>query len=139
MSAHIDETYIENAIGASVQTALATGTALTQAINVASSIVDSALIRAGYAVPASSPPDLVKAATLGQVLPLLYAGRAGLRIPANLEPLIGFADLIGTGAMPVPGLSPNAAHSVGGVKFSSSDSTDSDGLPQVYKDLREVY
>ena len=143
MSTHITTTYVNNAIGSSELTALmtseGTSTALTQLIQAASSIVDSALSNSGYTPPTSSAPDMVKAATLGALLPLLYS-RKQIAIPEGYQVYLDSYSMIRDGRFPVPGLTPNSRDAVGGVSFSDSDSSVSDGgRPKVYDKLRENY
>jgi len=140
MSAHIDNTYVENAIGAAAWDAMCSSSAAvkTQLIASASSVVDAVLINAGYSPPTASAPDLVKTATLGALLPQVY-GRRGLQVPDHLLVNVNVFEAIRRGDLPIPNLAPSTSEGTGGSKFSDSSSTTTDGRPRVFKDMRRVF
>ena len=147
MSYHVSYTEVDYAIGEAAAEALidATDLIMDQLIQQASALVDSALNNAGYTPPGTSKGSesaaghLVKMATIGALLPLLY-GRKGLRPPEELYSLYGGTlNNIADGTVPVPDLAPSAKGGVGGVKFSDSSSTSTTGRPRVFGDLRDDY
>lgn len=145
MSTHIDKAYVENALGkrftaaaADTTTGATSSTVLTQLIQSASALVDSALRNAGYTPPTSTAPDFVKTATLGALIPLVYS-RDQIPIPEGYQVYVDAYNVIRTGEMPVPGLTPNARDAVGGVKFAEASTGVSGSRPRVYSKLRDYY
>lgn len=143
MAAYIDETYVENAIGADEQTAMATGSALTQLISAASATVAAVFFKAGHT--SITATDFVKVCTMGALLPMLYS-RKGIAIPddfkmAYVGPLEFLIDSVGKGNIPDPGQTVTARDAIGGSKFTISDpdSTDTDARPNVFNGLRSVF
>lgn len=140
-SQHIDLSYVDTALNKATSrdlidatTGVTSHSVATQLIKAASARVDGALEAAGYPIPGSSPPALVKDATLGQYLVRAY-GRKGLTLPDRWHEHVHLVDAIAEGETTVPGLTPDSEKAVGRVWFS--DSSDTNGKPRVYdKKLR---
>jgi hypothetical protein len=132
MSAHITQAYWRHAVTTAVADGLASGSALTQYIAMASALVDTALVNAGYEVPTSAN-DTVKLATLGAMLPLIYGGRAGIQVPEGLATqAVGLWKAMATGEVQIPGMTPTARDAVGGVKFTDSSTSSTSSRPVVF-------
>lgn len=142
MVAYIDNQYVENAIGSAEYNACTASTASvqTQLIASASSLVASVLENAGYSssLTNASAPDIVKSATLGALLPMLY-GRKGISVPEQFFIHMNALNGIRTGDLPITGMTPTARDAVGGVKFTDSSSTSTTGKPRIFGGLRKVY
>ena len=137
-TAYVGATYVANAIGSDEQLAMATGTALTQLILSASSLVDAALSNGGYATPVGGTvPEVVKLATMGALVPLLYA-RRGTPVPEQYIVHMRVLNDIAKGNIPIPELTPTAQDGVGGVVFTESSSSVTGSVVQVYGGLRGV-
>ena len=100
----------------------------------------AALENAGYTtdITSSTAPELVKSATLGALLPQLYA-REGIKVPDQFAIHMNIFDRIYQGIMPIPELTPTARDAVGGVKFTDSSTTSTSGRPPVFRGLKDVY
>lgn len=143
MAAFIDATFIENAIGSAEYDAMTESTASigTQLISQASALVASVLEGAGYSYGYTSvtAPDLVKTATLGAILPMLY-GRKQLQVPSGYHVHMNVFEKIRTGELAIPGVDPDDERdAVGGVKFTDSSTTSTDGKPRIFGGLRSVF
>lgn len=146
MSYHVSTTEVERAIGANAEDALSDSDADTidQVIQYASSLVDAALINAGYTPPAtlkadpSAAVDLVKMATIGAVVAQLY-GRKGIKPPESLNVFGATFNAIVDGTLTIPGMTPSAEKAVGRVDFTESDSTVSGSKPKIFGGLRSDY
>jgi hypothetical protein len=139
MSAHITAAYVRLTLGTDVVGALAGTTALSQFIAQASALVDTGLVNAGYDIPATAN-DTVKLCTLGALLPLLH-GAKGLQIPPDLkEHVVGMWTALASGTIQIPGMTPTARTAVGGVSWSDTSTTSTDGRPSIFTGrLRKVY
>lgn len=149
MSYHVSTTEVERAIGADAEAGLSDSDSnvIGQLIEYASSLVDAALINAGYTPPAtgsassntpSLAPDLVKMATIGALLPQLY-GRKGIKVPEQLLIFGSVFERVADGSLPINGLTPDATKAVGRVDFSESTDGVTDAKPKVFGSLRDDY
>jgi len=139
MSEHINQAFVESMLGATTVDGLtdSTDANLTLYIQLASAKIDAGLLNAGYSSP-SSASDFIKLATFGALLPMLY-GRKGLTPPAAFLTEVQIANGIIAGTYPVPGMTPTASIAVGGVQFTDSSTTSTDGYPPIFRGLRKVY
>lgn len=130
-AAYIDSTYVDNAIGSGVRAAYVDSTALTQLINAASAVVKSAAKNSGHALGDTTSDDLVKLATFGVMLPMLY-GVKGSKVPDQFLVAVNIADSVITGKLPLLETTPSAETAVGGNSFTESDATATDSVPQIF-------
>ena len=148
MSYHLSDAELRTALGANAVTGLSDdnrdGMTVDQIITWGSALVDAAILNAGYTPPESDKcdnaevQDLVKMATVGAIVAMLW-GRKGLAPPESLNVFGSTFNELYAGNLRIPGLTPNARDAVGGVSFSSSDSRDPNGRPQIFGVLRKVY
>lgn len=146
MSYHISKTELETALGANAVAGLSDSSDATidDLIEMASALVDSALLNAGYTPPETTKADpteavsLLKMATIGAVVDLLW-GRKGLDAPKGLNVFGATFNELYAGNLKIPGMDPSASGGVGGVDFSDSSNTSADGRPQIFGKLRRVY
>lgn len=144
MATHIDASYVGVYIGEDARDELSGSVAnLTTMITDASAMVDSALTNAGYSpddIDSSDVPSLIKQATLGQVIRMLYR-RKGLDVPTEFSELTSFLDAIYDGRLPIPELTPDASEAVGGTQFTNSSETADEGRPCIFANgkLRNYY
>jgi hypothetical protein len=144
MAEYVTKAYVDRALGKGLvsgltgaATSATTHSVVTQLIQSASAMVESALRNAGYTPPGDSAPDMVKTATLGALVPLMYS-RKQAPIPDGYELFTDAFDSIRNGDIPVPGLSITAANAVGGSRWTDSSDT-TDGRPRIYGSLRKLY
>ena len=134
MAAYLDTDDVDALIGASERQALFsdTNTAagyteayFTRMNELASAIIQSAAKNAGYEVGATTTDDLVKMATMGQLLSMLYT-RKGISVPAAWAPYVALRDDLINGQLPLAA-SPTVANSVGGFSWSDQTSSTANG------------
>ena len=148
---YITDTYVYYLVGGSakVQSYFNDGSgydsdALDQAILTASERVQSAALAAGYALGDTTTSEIVKEATLGQFLLLMY-GRKERKPPAVHQTYVDMCEAIRSGLIPIPNETPVSQDAVGGVEFTSSDADDSTGIATgdtrvpVFKSLRNYW
>lgn len=121
----IDTTYVDNSIGITVRQAV-TGSSTTvfdQLEEMARVKVKAACLSAGYTIGDSETNATIKLLVLGQWMLLAYGLRKGIEIPPAIQDAINMLELVRTGKMPIPGLSPDPQDAVGGSKWSDSSQT----------------
>lgn len=115
-----------------------------QAVLTASARVKSAGEAAGYSLGDTTTSEIVKEATLGQFLLLMY-GRKDRSPPKIYQSYVDMCEAIRLGVIPIPDATPEAIEAVGGVEFTSSDAEDATGIatgdtrPPVFKTLRNYW
>lgn len=144
-TAHIDETYVDNAIGQDVRLKMTGGAAgndsvLDQFILGASSTINGMAKSVGYDAFGSSPPEMIQEATLGLVLVKLY-GRKGLKVPEQLLSYVQTFNtlhaMIRSGELEIDGEEPSGKNAVGGSRWSKTSG--SDGKPSIMGALRTKF
>lgn len=136
--AWIDSTYLQNMIGSSQVTALGlTGDVLTQYEASARATVLAVLQFAGYASPGDSltagqvSTAFLQKLTAAILLRDAYGMRKGIRLSSEAADLIsqgvGMLDAVYAKKLPVPGMEPVAQNGYGGVRFSPSSSSSTNG------------
>lgn len=96
----------------------------------ASAIVQSAAKNAGYELGATTTDDVVKMATLGQVIAMVY-GRKGLPIPSLWQPFVDMRNELLNGNLPLVA-EPETITGVGGFTWSDQSETATDAKPQIF-------
>lgn len=139
--AHITGTEVGYSIGSTEWAQLTDSDASTQThlLALATSIVDAALKKRGY-TPPTSAGNLVKTATLGALLPMLY-GRKGLAVPEQLQVHIAVFNKIADDkdGLPPDDLVPAADAGIGGVEFTESSTSVSGAKTKVFGNLRGTF
>lgn len=139
--AYLTQTILEDLLGAAKVAALASGSALTKTISLASAETETALQHGGYsgAVPstvyladASDCPEAIQLAAIGAWVELTYSVRNDLEIPEGIRPHVAKLESIRNGKMEIPGVTKTVSRAVGGVSFSDSSSTSSTGRPKIF-------
>lgn len=135
--AYLDSTYLNDALGSAVVTALCPSSdVLSRVIAQASAKVDAALKMGGYELTSAEPianvPEIVKLAAMGQFVKLAY-GRHG-RVPPeayseDINLLAGFRD----GTIEITGFTQSTVRAVGGHTFSDTSETSDTGKPLVFR------
>jgi hypothetical protein len=120
------------------------GDAFDQAVLTASERVKAAGLAAGYSLGDTTTSELVKEATFGQFLVIMY-GRQERTPTYQFRSYIDLCEAIRSGLVPIPGATPDTTDAVGGVEFTSSDANDSTGIGTgdtrvpVFKTLRNYW
>lgn len=143
MATHIDSTYVDYFIGSTERSALsdADSNVMTQLITSASAMVDSVLQNSGHdpdEISAGSEPEVVKLATLGALLPMLY-GRKGLAVPEQFLTQVRLLEAIRVGEHTIPELTPDSGDGVGGAEFTDNSEDSTDGRPAVFNGVLRDY
>lgn len=129
---YIDEAYVNARLGTAYVNAVqaVTGIDLTELIETATSRVQSAIRKNGYATPSTTTDETVKEAVLGAVLEqLANVPEVKLELP-NHPALKVYQDLLSEdGTLQITHAVSNIA-AVGGMQFTESDPLVSDSLPQ---------
>lgn len=116
----IDTDYVDNAIGADVRAQVAPTTPIfDQYEEQARVTVQAAAQVAGYTIADDSANATVKLLVLGQWVLLAYQLQKGLDVPPAIRTYLNWLELIRSGDMPIPGLTPSSRDGIGGTKWSS--------------------
>jgi len=144
MARYVDTDDVDALIGTSERLALWDDTAprdgssfstslFNRAVDMASVLIQASAENAGYSIGSTTTNDMVKIATLVVLIPWAY-GRRGKPTPANvLELAKGVPEALRVGALPIPGMDPDASEAIGGSKWVDSTDT-TDGRPPVFGD-----
>jgi len=144
VSYHVSESELQVALGANAETAFKGSEAITNVISMASAMVDAYLLGKGYTPPGTSAGsegaavDLVKAATIGHAIYMLY-GKQGLAVPEALGIYVDAIRLLQDRDTAIPGMTPSSKTGVGGTQFTSASKTSTTAKPQIFGDLRKQY
>ena len=144
MTYHISDQELRTALGDNVVEGLADADTATvdTIITMASALVDSATLNAGYTPPETSKgdesaaPPLIKMATIGAAANMLW-GRKGLTVPEGLNVFGQTFQALYSGELKIPGMDPSTLGGVGGNSFSSS--AEGDRPPVFAPVLRRLY
>ena len=133
---YIDSAYVGHAIGDARRDSLCpSAAALTQLMESATAKVRAAILHSGYSPPSvaelatlDNSGPLLKLATLGALLPMLY-GRQGQEVPPQFNGEVGTWGNLAAGSLPLEDLAPQSGDGVGGSRTKTASTVDSDPDP----------
>ena len=128
--AWIDTTYVDNAIGSTVRTAVtnSSSTVFDQFEEAARARVKEAASIAGYSLPDTTTSAQLKDLCCGVWVTLAYGTRKGLVVPERFRDVIYRLDLVASGKARLVDYTPSSRDGIGGSTFSATTGTD--GRPQ---------
>lgn len=128
--AWIDSTYVDNAIGSTVRSAVtgASSTVFDQFEAAARARVQEAASVAGYSLPDSGVTDQLKDLCCGIWIILAYGDRKGLQVPERFRDVLYRLDMVSNGKARLVGYTPSSRDGIGGSSFSATSGAD--GRPQ---------
>lgn len=129
--AYIDTTYVDNAIGSDVRSAVApTTAAFNQFEAAARARIKEAASGAGYTLGDTTTSAQVQDLTLGVFIILSYSQTKGITVPPEFRDTFYRLDDIRTGKAKLIDYTPSSRDGVGGATFSATSGTS--GRPQVF-------
>ena len=116
-----------------VGTATTSASAFAKLERWARSDVQAALQVAGYTVGDTTDNDTVQRLAIARWCMLAFGSRKGLEIPATIRDDLYRLDKVRTGDYPIPGLTADSEDGIGGAKFSSTDTNDTNNAARYFK------